>query len=274
VIPWEEQVELRSRGRYHHGVIVEVQRRFGISNSIYNDTMAILNAAEGKDVPSHQMMLSSSTVNILLVVPDFEDEAESPIDGKSSLHMISTMLGYDSHFLALQTLSSLTDASKIGDSTARIASTELFRLDYDNEVGAKILSLIKTTITTGHMEGRYHTDMHHSPFQYRRLTWKFEFIPLFHVNSGMQLIDAEVGKNAVATRRCSNKCKKSVTAGTVGSSASSIFDIVDSCDPTTTASSVNEVQELTVAASCFYVFKESPFSVRISQRGIIRYDSI
>jgi hypothetical protein len=135
----------RGRGRYHHGVIVEVQRRFGISNSFYNDTMAILNAAEGKDVPSHLTMLSSSTVNIPLVVPDFEDESESPIDGKSSLHMISTMLGhpgYDSHFLALQTLSSLTDASKIGNSTARMVSTELFRLDNDNEVGAKILSLI------------------------------------------------------------------------------------------------------------------------------------
>jgi hypothetical protein len=133
----------RGRGSYHHGIIVEVQRRFGTSISFGADCKAILDAAEGKVVPPP---LTSETSSLPLVVSDFEDDFDSPIvDGKSSLSMISKMLNdpcYDSHFLALQTLLSLTDASKMGSTTARIIANELFRLDNDNEIGAKILSLV------------------------------------------------------------------------------------------------------------------------------------
>lgn len=132
----------RGRNRFNHGVIVEVQRRFGTSNSFHNDTTAILDAAEGNVVSSPATDNSS---DLPLVVSDVEDESEASVDGTSSIAMISKMLshpGYDSHYLALQTLSSLTDSSKMGSSTACAASKELFRLDNDNEVGAKILSLI------------------------------------------------------------------------------------------------------------------------------------
>jgi hypothetical protein len=134
----------RGRGSYHHGIIVEVQRRFGTSISFGADCKAILDAAEGKVVPSPPSTIETSPIPLL--VSDFEDEFDSSIvDGKSSLSMISKMLSdpcYDSHFLALQTLSSLTDVTKMGSSTARVISTELFRSDNDNEIGAKILSLI------------------------------------------------------------------------------------------------------------------------------------
>lgn len=129
----------RGRSRFDHGIIVEVQRRFGASNNFYNDTMAILDAAEGKVPPPPP--LSGSNMPL---VSDGEDDSES-VDGSSSLLMVSKMLshpGYDSHYLALQTLSSLTDASKMGAGTARNVSTELLRLDTDNDVGGKVLSLV------------------------------------------------------------------------------------------------------------------------------------
>lgn len=133
----------RGRGSYHHGIIVEVQRRFGTSISFGADCKAILDAAEGKMVPPPS---TSESNHLPLVVSDFEEESDAPmVDGKSSLSMISKMLSdpcYDSHFLALQMLSSLTDVTKMGSATAKIISTELFRLDNDNEIGAKILSLI------------------------------------------------------------------------------------------------------------------------------------
>lgn len=129
----------RGRGRFDHGIIVEVQRRFGASNTFYKDTMAILDAAQGKVPPP-----PSQSGSTLPLVSDVEDDFE-PVDGSSSLLMVSKMLshpGYDSHYLALQTLSSLTDASKMGAATARTVSTDLLRLDTDNEVGTKVLSLI------------------------------------------------------------------------------------------------------------------------------------
>jgi hypothetical protein len=129
----------RGRGRFDHGIIVEVQRRFGASNTFYNDTMAILDAAEGKVPPPPSL----SSCNIPLV-SDGEADCE-PVDGSSSLLMVSKMLshpGYDSHYLALQTLSSLTDSSKMGAATAQSVSTELLRLDTDNDVGARVLSLV------------------------------------------------------------------------------------------------------------------------------------
>ena len=130
----------RGRGRFDHGIIVEVQRRFGASISFHKDTEAILEAAQGI-VPPPPTLTSSSN---LPLVSDVDDDY-LPTDGLSSLQMVSKMLshtGYDSHYLALQTLSSLTDASKMGASTARTVSKSLLRLESDNDVGAKVLSLV------------------------------------------------------------------------------------------------------------------------------------
>lgn len=131
----------RGRGRFNHGIIVEVQRRFGASNTFYDDTMAILDAAEG-NVPPPPTLSSSS---LPLPTSDGENDSFAGDDGSSSLLMVSKMLslpGYDSHYLALQILSSLTDASKMGAATALSVSTELVRIDADNDVGGKVLSLI------------------------------------------------------------------------------------------------------------------------------------
>ena len=143
-----EGVEFRvrlygGRGEYNHGVVVEVQRRFGTSNSFYNDTMAILNAAEGKKLLQSTANVSSMGSNNLPLVEDCTStsmESASP-----SLAMISKMFNHkepDAHFLALQTLTSMTDTAKIGQNTARSVSEELFLLDNDSNAGSTVLSLI------------------------------------------------------------------------------------------------------------------------------------
>jgi hypothetical protein len=127
----------RGRGEFNHGIIVEVQRRFGVSMNFHSDTNAILDAAQGKVPPPPPSSISGN----LPLVSDSEDDFET--DGTSSLAMVSTMLkhpGYDSQYLALQTLSSLTNSSKMGASTARKVSLEL--LKPDNEVGSKVLALV------------------------------------------------------------------------------------------------------------------------------------
>jgi hypothetical protein len=125
----------RGRGRFSHGIIVEVQRRFGTSNVFHSDTMAVLDAAEGK-VPGPPSLCN------MPLVSDSEDDYEPC--GTSSLKMVSKMLnheGCDSYYLALQTLQSLTDASKMGASTARAVAKELLSSEH-SDVGCKVLSLI------------------------------------------------------------------------------------------------------------------------------------
>jgi len=135
----------RGRARFDHGIIVEVQRRFGASNSFHSDTMAILDAAQGivSPPPPPSGSISGSNDNLPLV-SDAEDDYQ-PTDGSSSLSMVSKMLshqGYDAHYLALQTLGSLTDAAKMGRATAHAVSKDLLRLENDNDVAAKVLSLV------------------------------------------------------------------------------------------------------------------------------------
>jgi len=135
----------RGRHCYSHGIIVEVQRRFGTSYSFHKDTMAILDAAEGKTPPPPPPSLggssSSNSSNSIPMVSDNEDDFV--VNGSSSLAMVAKMLnhkGYDSHYLAFQTLLPLTDANKMGNKTAKAVSQEL--LKDGNEVGAIILGLV------------------------------------------------------------------------------------------------------------------------------------
>uniref|UniRef100_A0A7S2YJD7 Uncharacterized protein n=1 Tax=Entomoneis paludosa TaxID=265537 RepID=A0A7S2YJD7_9STRA len=137
----------RGRNVYSHGIIVEVQRRFGYALDFHEITTAILNAAQG--LPAAATPAGNS--NTLPLVSDAEDDEDDDAvppppssGGTSSLSMISKMFshssGYDSYYLALQTLASLTDASRMGATTARQVSTEL--LNPDNEVGSKLVDLI------------------------------------------------------------------------------------------------------------------------------------
>lgn len=128
----------RGRGSFAHGIIVEVQRRFGSSLNFYQETMAILSAAEGKAPPPPPPQAASAS---LPMVSDSEDDYQP--SGASSLAMVAKMFshpGYDSHYLAYQTLIPLTDASKMGLATARSVSAELLRPG--NDVGTKVLALV------------------------------------------------------------------------------------------------------------------------------------
>ncbi|KAL3938177.1 MAG: hypothetical protein SGARI_001848 [Bacillariaceae sp.] len=136
----------RGRNSYSHGVIVEVQRRFGSSLVFHSDTQAILDAAEGKSVPPPPIMTS---LNNLPEVSDDESYAEEEDDdflmpsADSSLAMVSKMLslnGFDSQYLGLQTLSSLVDPEKLSLSTARGVATSLLRSD--SAVGLKVFGYI------------------------------------------------------------------------------------------------------------------------------------
>jgi hypothetical protein len=141
----------RGRGSYSHGIIVEVQRRCGTSNVFFEETTAILDAAEDKvPMPPPPVLAKSSTSNALPLLKesgsmDQQEQESSPLHPSSSLDMVSKMLnhrGYDTKHLALQMLVSLTDASKIGAKTAQCVSTEFLKLDDANEVASSVLSLI------------------------------------------------------------------------------------------------------------------------------------
>jgi len=141
-----DQVEFRirlyrGRNQYCHGIIVEVQRRFGSSASFHDDTAAILEAAEGRVPP----LAIGSKGNALPLVSDSEDDYNDTRH-TSSLDFVAKMLNcpdYDARHLALGTLATLTDPAKMGRKTSRNISKEL--LDDDSDVGSKIISLVVDT---------------------------------------------------------------------------------------------------------------------------------
>jgi hypothetical protein len=131
----------RGRSQFGHGIIVEVQRRFGFSINFHAETQAILDAAQGK-IPAPPAVRA----NALPEVSDDEDDDEHvapPPSGSSSLVMVEKMLrlpGFDSQYLGLQTLSSLVDPEKMTFQTARRVSAVL--LKGNCEVGQKVFSYI------------------------------------------------------------------------------------------------------------------------------------
>jgi hypothetical protein len=136
----------RGRGQYSHGIIVEVQRRFGTSINFLAETRAILDAAQGH-IPSPPPLLSNvsagNTAPLPMVTETEDDYIEPPPTGAASLEMVNKMLQHqtpDTHYLALQTLLSLTDMNKMGLGTARGVSAELLRPD--NETGARLFAFM------------------------------------------------------------------------------------------------------------------------------------
>lgn len=157
----EDQIEFRLRlyqGRapaYRHGIIVELQRRFGTSLAFHAITQAILAAAQGKSskIKTTTSPSATSTSNlihqenilppapVLVAEEENEDEDSKANDeegarmtmqqnAESSLAMVSKMLhlpGFDSQYLALQILSSSVDAEKLSSSMARTVATKLLR---------------------------------------------------------------------------------------------------------------------------------------------------
>jgi len=135
--------------RYDHGIIVEVQRRFGTSLVFHDDIQAILDGSQGKVLPPPSLLTNK---NILPKITDEDDDDDDDEDDEyissssnadSSLAMVGNMMkvmGFDSQYLALQILSSLVDSEKLSSSTARAVSTQL--LQPENEVGTQIFRRI------------------------------------------------------------------------------------------------------------------------------------
>lgn len=129
----------RGRGDYSHGIIVEIQRRFGSGLNFHNEVKAILEAAEGKR-PSAPPSGASSRI-IPEVSDDDDDDNVPPPSGASSLSMVSRMLqipGFDGQYLGLQTLSTLVDTERMTPQTARKVAAELLKTD--SEVGRQVFA--------------------------------------------------------------------------------------------------------------------------------------
>lgn len=135
----------RGRGRYSHGIIVEVQRFFGTSYVFHSDTKAILDGAEGK-VAAPPPLTMTSRINILPRVPDGNEDANgaSPFkSAESSLAMVGKMMkipGFDSQHLGLQMLQPLVTSERLSLSTARAVAESLF--EQDCEVGQKVFDYV------------------------------------------------------------------------------------------------------------------------------------
>ena len=139
----------RGQEHYSHGIIVEVQRRSGASNLFSPDTRAILEGAQGK--ASSPPLLTSAEIPM---VSDTEDDYDDSSASLASLDFCAKMLNHDAYgpnLLGMQTLSSLTDPAKMGMSTSMKVSQAL--VEPNNEVGAKVFSIIVDKKTTEEEEG-------------------------------------------------------------------------------------------------------------------------
>lgn len=143
----------RGQKSYSHGVIVEVQRRNGASVLFFEDSQAILDAAQGK--PIAPMSATTSTAEIPLV-EDLDDTKAA----LSSLCFVEKMLvyeRYDATLLGLQTLSSLTDPAKMGQSTSKSVSESI--VTAGNTVGGKVFEIITTRTSLDSEETELHYDL-------------------------------------------------------------------------------------------------------------------
>jgi len=134
----------RGRGQFSNGIIVEVQRRFGSGLAFYNETKAILNAAEGKPSALTTMALSSSNLPEVSDDDEGDDYVPTP-SGASSLLAVSKMLqipGFDGQYLGLSTLATLVDPEKMSPQTSRKVSAELLKPDSESDVGPQVFTYI------------------------------------------------------------------------------------------------------------------------------------
>uniref|UniRef100_A0A6S8UVZ6 Uncharacterized protein n=1 Tax=Ditylum brightwellii TaxID=49249 RepID=A0A6S8UVZ6_9STRA len=135
----------RGKGKFDHGVIVEVQRRYGFSATYTADVNAILDAAEGKPVRVQPKLPPP-------VVSDCEDDEVEEKPGMkrrgSMVAIASNMLKknktIDSTAISMRSLETLTNASTMGKSTALRVSTEI--LSGDEEGNVEILETIMSLL--------------------------------------------------------------------------------------------------------------------------------
>ena len=147
----------QGRGRYNHGIIVEVVREFGMSFVFHSDTVAILDGAKTNTAlsvsPLPSPLPSNSETNMSNNLPKVTDDEEgedyntydnhSMPNVESSLTMVSKMMtlpGFDSQYLGLKTLLTLVDSDKLSLSTAQAVAVKIFQ--ENNEVGMKVIDYI------------------------------------------------------------------------------------------------------------------------------------
>jgi len=137
----------RGRGRYGHGVIVEVQRFFGSSYVFGGDTRAILEGAEGK-VPEAPALPALTRSNHLPLVSDGGEEDDNDCthavsSAVSPLEMVAKMMkvpGFDSQHLGLQMLQPLVTPERLSSSTARSIAVSLF--EEDSYLGKRVIDYV------------------------------------------------------------------------------------------------------------------------------------
>lgn len=114
----------RGKKTYSHGIIVEVQRLSGNSSNFFDDTKAILDGAQLQE-RLHQT--KRTKLETPLVSDDEESDTDEDETSASSLDFAIKMLqgGPDAQLLGLQTLSSMTDASKMGSKIATSTSLKV-----------------------------------------------------------------------------------------------------------------------------------------------------
>jgi hypothetical protein len=140
----------RGKKQYSHdGMIVEVQRWSGNSLNFYKDVLAILNGAKGKTQLLGGSLPMEKLKTLLPSVP--AGEQGDTVVSSSSVNFVAKMLthtGHDAQYLALQTLSSLTDSDKMGMNTAGGVAKVL--LTSRNEVGTKVFDMIVSKSEEAH----------------------------------------------------------------------------------------------------------------------------
>lgn len=129
----------KGKGEFSHGIIIEVQRRFGFSPHFHADTQAILDAAEGKTE------ISQGLPHPFVADNDLSDSAPLP-----SLDLISRLISsnkYDSQVLAINGLAALTDCDEIGQAKADYTIKSLSLKEYE-----VLRSYVFSIVRTGYLE--------------------------------------------------------------------------------------------------------------------------
>uniref|UniRef100_A0A7S2WA98 Uncharacterized protein n=1 Tax=Eucampia antarctica TaxID=49252 RepID=A0A7S2WA98_9STRA len=129
----------RGKGKFSHGIIVELQRRFGYSPYFQTETQAILDAAEGNiAAPQYTPHTSVSDNDTLDSVP------------LPSLDLFSKLISsskYDSQVLAINGLAALTDSVKVG--LVKAENTIKSLLSKENEA---LYSHVFNIVRSGHLK--------------------------------------------------------------------------------------------------------------------------
>jgi hypothetical protein len=150
----------KGRNKYNHGVIVEIQRRYGQSFNFRHDVSCILNAAEsvasnnGTGTTKHQQQLQQKEdeqsdqrcLSLLNVVSDDEEEDDDADDGGSMSDTVCNLLKSrhpDTRLLGLQLLSSLVNSKKIG--TTRTSQSILHEMQQTDD---SLMALLREMSST------------------------------------------------------------------------------------------------------------------------------